>query len=64
MLRMVDRWPLSPGEIFRDLSGHWYVRCPNCGVISNSNTIDRYFECPECGVIDEVQTNGTYPQLP
>ncbi len=55
MLKVVDHFPLSPGEMLRDLSGRWFVRCPNCGVVSNSNSIDRWFECPECGTIVPVK---------
>ena len=70
MLKVVDHFPLAPGELFRDLSGRWYVRCPNCGVISNSQQIDDYFECPECSTIAQVdplmmrQSDGTFPQVP
>jgi ribosomal protein S27AE len=54
MLEAVDRFPLSPGEMMQDRVGKWYVRCPNCGAVSNSNHVDRYFCCPECGTIDEI----------
>ncbi len=62
MLKVANRWPLRPGEMFKDLSGRWFVRCPNCGVVSNSNAVDRYFECPECGTIEQVDPSIAIPK--
>lgn len=47
-MRVVNHYPLQPGEMFRDRKGIWFIFCPHCGTISNSDKIDRYFECPEC----------------
>jgi len=63
MLEAVDRFPLSPGEMMQDRVGKWYVRCPNCGAVSNGKGIDKWWECPECGTIVDpsmkLENDGT-----